>query len=146
MLDVKIPAGLADGQTLRLRGKGGEGIGGGPAGDALVTVGVAPHPFFRREGDDILVELPITLDEAVLGGKVEVPTIDGRVALTVPKGASSGQVLRIRGRGVKRGGGRGDQLVTLKVVAPPAVDDELEAFFRRWREGHAYDPRKGVVP
>ena len=103
MLDVKIPAGLADGQTLRLRGKGGEGIGGGPAGDALVTVGVAPHPFFRREGDDILVELPITLDEAVLGGKVEVPTVDGRVALTVPKGASSGRVLRIRGRGVKRG-------------------------------------------
>jgi DnaJ-class molecular chaperone len=146
VLDVKIPAGLADGQTLRLRGKGGEGIGGGPAGDALVTVGVAPHHFFRREGDDILVELPITLDEAVLGAKVEVPTVDGRVALSVPKGASSGRVLRIRGRGVKGHGGRGDQLVTLKVVAPPVVDDELEAFFRRWREGHAYDPRKGVVP
>jgi DnaJ-class molecular chaperone len=146
MLDVKIPAGLEDGQTLRLRGKGGEGIGGGPAGDALVTVGVAPHHFFRREGDDILVELPITLDEAVLGARVEVPTIDGRVALSVPKGASSGRTLRIRGRGVKRDGGRGDQLVTLKVVAPPQVDDELEAFFRRWREGHAYDPRKGVVP
>ena len=118
-LDVKIPEGLTDGQTLRLRGKGGEGIGGGPAGDALVTVGVAPHPVFRREGDDILVELPITFDEAVLGGKVEVPTIDGRVALTVPKGASSGQVLRVRGRGVKRGDRRGDQMVTLKIVAPP---------------------------
>ena len=99
MLDVRIPAGLADGQTLRLRGKGGEGIGGGPAGDALVTVGVAPHSFFRREGEDILVELPITIDEAILGGRVEVPTIDGRVALTVPKGASSGQVLRVRGQG-----------------------------------------------
>jgi DnaJ-class molecular chaperone len=146
VLDVKIPAGLEDGQTLRLRGKGGEGIGGGPAGDALVTVGVAPHHFFRREGDDILVEVPITLDEAVLGGKVEVPTIDGRVALSVPKGASSGRVLRIRGRGVKRDGGRGDQLVTLKVVMPPAVDDDLEAFFRGWQEGHSYDPRKGVVP
>lgn len=145
-LDVKIPAGLADGQTLRLRGKGGEGIGGGPAGDALVTVGVAPHDFFRREGEDILVELPISIDEAVLGGKVEVPTIDGRVAVTVPKGASSGQVLRLRGRGVKRAGRQGDQLVTLKIVMPPEVDDELEAFFRRWREGHAYDPRKGVVP
>jgi DnaJ-class molecular chaperone len=146
VLDVKIPEGLADGQTIRLRGKGGEGYGGGPPGDALVTVAVAPHAFFRREGDDILAELPITLDEAVLGGKVEVPTIDGRVALTIPKGASSGQVLRLRGKGVKRGDKRGDQLVTLKIVAPPAVDAELENFFRRWREGHAYDPRKGVVP
>jgi DnaJ-class molecular chaperone len=146
VLDVKIPEGLADGQTIRLRGKGGEGFGGGPSGDALVTVTVAPHAFFRREGDDILAELPIGLDEAVLGGKVEVPTIDGRVALTVPKGASSGQVLRLRGKGVKRGDRRGDQLVTLKVVAPPKVDAELEEFFRRWRESHAYDPRKGVVP
>ena len=146
VLDVKIPEGLADGQTIRLRGKGGEGLGGGAAGDALVTVTVGEHAFFRREGDDILVELPITLDEAVLGGKVEVPTIDGRVALTVPKGASSGRVLRIRGRGVTRGGKRGDQLVTLKLVAPPRVDDELETFFRGWRESHAYDPRKGVVP
>ena len=146
VLDVKIPEGLADGQTIRLRGKGGEGIGGGPAGDALVTVTVEPHGFFRREGEDIHVELPITLDEAVLGGKVEVPTIDGRVALSVPKGASSGRVLRLRGKGVKRGDKRGDQLVSLKIVAPPAIDDELEAFFRQWREGHAYDPRKGVVP
>jgi DnaJ-class molecular chaperone len=146
VLDVKIPQGLADGQTIRLRGKGGPGIGGGAAGDALVTVGVGEHAFFRREGNDILVELPISLDEAVLGGKVEVPTTDGRVALTVPKGASSGRVLRIRGRGVRRGDTRGDQLVTLKIVAPPEVDPELEDFFRRWREGHAYDPRKGVVP
>ena len=146
VLDVKIPEGLADGQTIRLRGKGGAGFGGGPPGDALVTVTVAPHAFFRREGDDIVAELPITLDEAVLGGKVEVPTIDGRVALTIPKGASSGQVLRLRGKGVKHGGKRGDQRVTLKIVAPPAVDDELEAFFLRWREAHAYDPRKGVVP
>ena len=146
VLDVKIPEGLADGQTIRLRGKGGEGIGGGPAGDALVTVGVTEHAFFRREGEDILVEVPITLDEAVLGGRVEVPTIDGRVALTVPKGASSGRVLRVRGKGVKRGDRRGDQLVTLKVVSPPVIDGELEEFFRRWRQGHAYDPRKGVVP
>ena len=146
VLDVKIPEGLADGQTIRLRGKGGEGIGGGPAGDALVTVDVSRTTFFRREGEDILVEVPITLDEAVLGGRVEVPTIDGRVALTVPKGASSGRVLRVRGKGVKRGDKRGDQLVTLKVVSPPVIDGELEEFFRRWRQGHAYDPRKGVVP
>jgi DnaJ-class molecular chaperone len=146
VLDVKIPEGLADGQTIRLRGKGGEGYGGGPAGDALVTVGVEPHPFWQREGEDILIELPISLDEAVLGAKVEVPTIDGRVAMTVPRGASSGRVLRLRGKGVKRGDKRGDQLVTLRIVAPPAVDDELESFFRGWREKHAYDPRKGVVP
>jgi DnaJ-class molecular chaperone len=146
VLDVRIPEGLADGQTIRLRGKGGEGYGGGPAGDALVTVTVEPHDFFRREGEDIHVELPISFDEAVLGGKVEVPTIDGRVALTVPKGASTGRVLRLRGKGVKRGEKRGDQLVSLKIVAPPATDEELEAFFRNWREGHAYDPRKGVVP
>lgn len=144
-IEVRIPEGLADGQTIRLRGKGGEGIGGGPAGDALVAVSVAPHGFFRREGDDILAELPITLDEAVLGGKVEVPTLGGRVALTVPKGASSGQVLRLKGRGVRRGAAAGDQLVTLKIVSPPVVDEELQDFFRRWREGHAYDPRKGVV-
>lgn len=146
VLDVKIPKGLTDGQTIRLRGKGAPGIGGGEAGDALVTVSVEPHDFFTREGDDILVELPITIDEAVLGGKVEVPTIDGRVALTVPKGASTGRVLRVRGKGVARGDRRGDQLVTLKVVMPPTVDGELEDFFRRWREDHAYDPRKGVVP
>jgi DnaJ-class molecular chaperone len=143
-LDVKIPQGVADGQIIRLRGKGGPGLGGGPAGDALVTIGVEPHAVFRREGDDILLELPVTLDEAVLGGKVECPTIDGPVAVTVPKGASSGQVLRLRGRGVKRGDKRGDQKVTLKVVLPPSVDGELEAFFRKWREGHGYDPRKGM--
>ena len=146
VLDVKIPQGLADGQTIRLRGKGGAGIGGADAGDALVTVSVEPHDFFVRDGDDIHVEIPITFDEAVLGGKVEVPTVDGRVALTVPKGASTGRVLRLRGKGVGRGGKHGDQLVTLKVVSPPAVDPELEDFFRGWRERHAYDPRKGVVP
>jgi len=141
-LDVKIPEGLADGQTIRLRGKGGPGIGDGEPGDALVTVHVGEHPLFRRDGADILLDLPISLDEAVLGGKVEAPTIDGRVALTIPKGASSGQVLRLRGRGVKRGSARGDQRVTLKIVAPKEIDDELEAFMRRWRETHGYDPRK----
>lgn len=144
-LEVTIPQGVADGQTLRLRGKGAPGMGSGAPGDALVTISVAPHPLFRREGDDIEIELPIALDEAVLGGKVEAPTIDGPVKLTIPKGASSGQVLRLRGRGVKRGEARGDQRVTLKIVAPPVVDAELEAFFRRWRESHAYDPRKGMI-
>jgi DnaJ-class molecular chaperone len=143
-LDVKIPEGLADGKTIRLRGKGGPGIGGGPAGDALVTVGVAAHPVFRREEADILIDLPISFDEAVLGAKIECPTIGGRVAVSVPKGASSGQVLRLRGRGVKSGAGHGDQRVTLKIVAPPTIDADLEDFMRRWRESHSYDPRRGM--
>jgi DnaJ-class molecular chaperone len=146
VLDVKIPEGLADGQTIRLRGKGGAGYGGGPAGDALVTVTVEPHAYFQRDGLDILCELPITLDESVLGGKVETPTIDGRVSLSIPKGASTGRVLRLRGKGVKRGDKRGDQLVTLTIVAPPTIDRELSEFFEEWRKTHAYDPRKGVLP
>lgn len=144
-LDVKIPEGLADGQTIRLRGKGGPGVGDGQPGDALVTVSVGEHPLFRRDGTDILLDLPISLDEAVLGGKVEAPTIDGKVALTIPKGASSGRVLRLRGRGVPSKKKRGDQLVTLKIVPPKEIDAELEAFMRRWREDHSYDPRKGMV-
>ena len=143
-LDVRIPEGTTDGQTIRLRGKGQPGIGGGPAGDALVSVAVRPHPLFRREGDDILLELPVTIDEALLGARVEAPTIDGPVSLTIPKGASSGQVLRLRERGVKTGRGRGDQRVSLRIVAPPEVDDELAGFLKEWRARHRYDPRKGM--
>ena len=144
-LEVTIPQGVQDGQTIRLRGKGAPGFGEGPPGDALVTITVAPHPTFRREGDDIEIELPITFDEAVLGGKVETPTIDGKVALTIPKGATTGQMLRLRGRGVKRGDKRGDQRVRLKIVSPPEIDSALSAFFEDWRKTHAYDPRKGMV-
>lgn len=144
-LDVQIPQGIADGQTLRLKGKGGEGIGGGEPGDALVTIMIAPHAHFTRDGEDILLELPISIDEAVLGGKVQVPTIDGPVALSIPKGASSGRVLRLRGRGVRKRDRTGDQLVTLRIVMPPKIDDELETFFKGWREKHGYDPRKGVL-
>lgn len=144
-VEVKIPPGSDEGTTLRLRGKGHPGLGEGPAGDALITLNLAPDPVFRREGDDIHVTLPITIDEAVLGGKVPAPTIDGTVSLTVPKGASSGQVLRLRGRGVRRaGGGAGDQKVELKIVMPHAVDPELASFMEGWRAGHAYDPRKGM--
>ncbi len=145
-LEVKIPRGTADGQTIRLRGKGNPGIGGGPAGDALVTLSVLDHPLFRRDGNDILVTLPITLDEAVLGAKVATPTIDGSVNLTVPKGASSGQILRLRGRGVhpSGGGSRGDQKVELSIVAPPEIDGDLTRFMTDWRKKHGYDPRKGM--
>ncbi len=145
-LEVSIPRGTADGQTIRLRGKGSPGFGNGPAGDALVTLSVRPHAVFRRDGNDIILTLPITLDEAVLGGKVAAPTIDGSVNLTIPKGASSGQVLRLRGRGVQPAGKgeRGDQRVELSIVSPPTVDDELAEFMEGWRKSHSYDPRKGM--
>lgn len=144
-LEVQIPKGTAEGQTLRLRGKGGPGFGGGPAGDALVTISVRPHPVFRRDGDDILVTLPITFDEAVLGGKVTAPTIDGPVSLTIPKGASTGRILRLRGRGVSRPGvPPGDQLVDLQIVAPPLPDEGLQEFFSEWRKSSTHDPRKGL--
>ena len=146
-IEVRIPVGISDGQTIRLRGKGDPGFGEGPAGDALVTISVAPHPVFRREGDDIHVTLPISIDEAVLGGKVAAPTIDGRVGLTVPPGTSSGKVLRLRGKGVQKRGGtaRGDQLVELTVMMPEQVDDALKEFMEKWRADHVYDPRKGMA-
>lgn len=147
-LEVQIPRGIADGQTIRLRGKGGAPIGQGRPGDALITISIAPHHLFEREGDGIRMVLPITIDEAVLGGKVQVPTISGTVNLTIPKGASSGQVLRLRGRGIAPRGRetRGDQLVELKVVLPPGIDDSLAEFMEDWRQTHAYDPRKGLTP
>lgn len=146
-LAVKIPQGTEDGQTLRLRGKGAPGFGGGGAGDALITVLVRPHAVFRREGDDIVLTLPITIDEAVLGGKVTAPTIDGPVGLSIPPGASSGQVLRLRGRGVARAGGKtkGDQRVELKIVAPRDVDAGLRDFLAEWRKTHAHDPRADLM-
>lgn len=143
-LEVKIPKGVADGTTLRLRGKGGPGHGGGAPGDAYVTLSITPHPVFRREGDDIVITLPITVYEAVLGAKVEAPTIAGPVKVTIPKGASSGQTLRLRGRGVSASGRpAGDQRIELQIVMPKEVDDELAAFMERWGKTHAYDPRKG---
>lgn len=141
-LDVTIPPGVTDGQVLRLKGKGGPGFGEGEPGDALIEISVKPHSVFKREGDDIVVELPITFDEAVLGGKVEVPTISGRVSVTVPPGSNTGQTLRLKGRGVKSKAGTGDQLVKLNVVLPERMDEELKSFAERWRESHRYDPRR----
>jgi DnaJ-class molecular chaperone len=144
-VEVKIPEGTEDGTTLRLRGKGMPGLGGGPPGDALITLSIRPNAVFRREGDDIVLTLPITLDEAVLGGKVEVPTIDGPVSMTIPKGASSGRVLRLRGRGVRGSGGtKGDQRVELRIAMPPSVDDALAEFMTTWKRDHSYNPREGV--
>jgi DnaJ-class molecular chaperone len=141
-LDVTIPPGVADGQVLRLKGKGNPGLGEGGPGDALIEISVKPHAVFKREGDDIAVDVPITFDEAVLGGKVEVPTISGRVFVTVPPGSNSGQTLRLKGRGIKRGGQAGDQLVKLGVVMPERIDDDLKSFVENWREAHRYDPRR----
>jgi DnaJ-class molecular chaperone len=144
-LNVAIPEGVTDGQVLRLKGLGQPGQGTAPAGDALIEVHVKPHPQFVRQGDDVLHELAVSIDEAVLGAKIEVPTIKGRVAVVVPKGASSGQVLRLKGKGLKnRAGGHGDQLMKLKVVLPRVIDSELETFMKGWQERNAFNPRSDV--
>jgi DnaJ-class molecular chaperone len=145
VLDVAIPPGTRDGQILRLRGKGRPGIGGGPSGDALIEIHVRPHRIFARKGDDIHVEQPISLSEAVLGGKVKVPTPSGEVTMTVPKWANTGTVLRLKGRGVPRSdGSRGDEYVTLKVMLPGQPDLELERFIAQWRPTTAPRERMGV--
>ena len=142
-LEVNIPAGVEDGQVLRLRGKGAPAPGEGPPGDALVQIVVEPHRFFTREGDDILIDLPITVKEAALGGEVRAPTTTGGVMLRIPKRSSTGDILRLKGKGVKRrDGGAGDELVRLKVVMPKAPDAELETFLAGWTPPAGYDPRK----
>lgn len=140
-LDVTIPAGVRDGQILRLAGQGSPGLGGGPAGDALIEIRVAPHALFQREGDDVLLDLPVTLGEAALGGRVTVPTPTGAVTMTIPPHSNTGTVLRLRGKGIA---GKGDELVTLKVVLPAEADAELDTFLKDWAAKHPYDPRKGM--
>ncbi|MGO9171737.1 MAG: DnaJ C-terminal domain-containing protein [Rhodomicrobium sp.] len=142
-LDISVPPGIESGQTLRLKHKGGPGAGRGEQGDALIELRVQPHPLFGRDGDNITLEVPVSLSEAVLGARVEVPTIGGRVTVAVPKGASSGQVLRLRGKGIRnsRSGVHGDQLITLKLVLPASIDGELEHFILDWMQKHPYDPR-----
>lgn len=144
MLDLTVPEGVQDGQVLRLKGKGGPGFRGGEPGDALVEIKVRPHPQFKRVGDDISLDLPISIDEAILGAKIEVPTISGRVQLTIPKGTSSGRVFRLRGKGVRNvtAGTTGDQLVTVRIVLPEKIDDSLAYFMSEWRQRHAYNPRE----
>lgn len=141
-LDVAIPEGVQAGQVMRLKGKGSPGVGGAEAGDALVEIQVRPHAIFTREGDDILIEVPIGFDEAVLGGKVEVPTITGKVFATVPPGSNTGKTLRLKGRGIKRKGKHGDALVKLVVMMPDRIDEDLKAFAEEWRAKHGYDPRR----
>lgn len=142
-LDVTIPPGLVAGQVLRLRGKGAPGTGTGGFGDALIQVDIKPDNSFQRHGDDIYLELPITLSEAVLGARIHVPTPAGYVTMAVPKGSNTGTKLRLKGKGApKYGGGHGDQLVTLRVVLPKLPDPALEAFVSKWDAGKTYNPRE----
>ncbi|MAL78374.1 MAG: molecular chaperone DnaJ [Sneathiella sp.] len=141
-LDVAIPPGVIDGQQIRLRGQGEAGVAGGPSGDILINVTVRPHSFFRRDGQNVLIELPISLPEAVLGATVKVPTVDGTVNLKVPPGSNTGTTLRLKGKGIgSKDGGRGDQLVKLKVVLPDKQDKELKDWVEKWAESHPYDAR-----
>lgn len=144
-VEVTIPAGVEDGQVLRLKGKGAPGLGGGPPGDALIEVRVRPHRRFERKGADIHLALPVTLAEALRGAKVTVPTLHGPVAMTVPKGATTGTVLRLRGKGMPHAQGQGDQYVRLEVALPPAPDAELAQAVERWEAAHPYDPRRDLM-
>jgi DnaJ-class molecular chaperone len=142
-IDAKIPAGLADGQTIRLKGQGLPGPGGA-AGDALITVTIADHPLFKRDGSNLRLELPVTLYEAVLGGKVRVPTLDGAVDLAIPPGTNSGRTLRVKGKGLPGKDGAGDLYATIRIVLPEGSDADLEELMQKWRDGKPYDPRRDM--
>jgi DnaJ-class molecular chaperone len=141
-IELKLPQGLESGMQMKLAGKGHAGPGG--SGDALITIDIAPHPYFTRDGDHIRIDLPITLVEAVKGGPVKVPTVEGPVMLNIPKGSSSGKTLRLKGRGFTvKGGARGDQLVTL-IVDLPAADAALEAFVEGWQDSRNPREKLGI--
>jgi DnaJ-class molecular chaperone len=144
-LDVAVPSGIEEGKSIRLRGQGHPGHRAGPAGDVIVTIRYASHPTFRVEGRDLRLDLPVTLYEAVLGGKVRVPTLGGEVEMSIAPGLSGGRVLRLRGKGMPAVGEHttGDLLATVRIVLPSSPDDELAELMRRWRDRKPYDPRSG---
>lgn len=143
-LNVKIPAGVSAGQQIRLKGQGESAPGHRP-GDLLITISIAPHPFFKVDGTDLRVDLPVTLYEAVLGGKVRVPTLGGAVELSLPKNTSSGRTFRLKGKGLPKGGSAtGDLFVTTRIMLPDGHDAELEALMQKWRDGHPYHPRSDL--
>jgi DnaJ-class molecular chaperone len=142
-VEVKIPAGIASGQQIRLKGQGWPSANG-RAGDALITINVAPHPLFKPDGADLRLDLPITLYEAVLGGKVRVPTLDGAVELAIPPGTNSGRTFRLKGKGLKAKSGAGDLLATVRIVLPESADDEFKELMKKWRDNKPYDPRDGL--
>jgi DnaJ-class molecular chaperone len=143
-LNVRIPAGVTSGQQIRLKGQG-ETAPGHASGDLLITVGIAPHAFFKVDGSDLRVDLPITLYEAVLGGKVRVPTLGNAVELSIPKNTSSGRIFRLKGKGLPNpAGATGDLFVTTRIMLPDGNDSELETLMQKWRDGHSYNPRSDL--
>lgn len=143
-VEVKIPAGITSGQQIRLKGQGWPSATG-KAGDAMITINVAPHPVFKPDGSDLRLELPITLYEAALGGKVRVPTLDGAVELAIPAGTNSGRTFRLKGKGLKAKSGAGDLLATVRIVLPERVDDEFKELMKKWRDKKPYDPREDLA-
>ena len=142
-LNVKIPPGVTAGQQIRLKGQG-ETAQGHPPGDLLITISIAPHPFFKVDGNDLRIDLPITLYEAVLGGKVRVPTLGSAVELSIPKNTSSGRTFRLKGKGLPKAGAVGDLYVTTRIILPDGNDAELEALMQTWRERNPYNPRSDL--
>ena len=143
-VNVKIPAGLSDGQQIRLKGQGYPDPGGGSAGDLLITVKIAPHPLFKAEGANLRIDVPITLYEAVLGGRVRVPTLDGAVDLAIPPWTSAGRTFRLKGKGLPAKAGQGDLYATVRIVLPEEISADLEALMRKWRDDKPYDPRRDM--
>lgn len=141
-IEVKIPVGLADGQTIRLKGQGLPGPGG--SGDALITVTISKHPVFERDGQDLKLDLPVTLYEAVLGGKIRVPTLDGAVEMAIPAGTNSGRVLRLKGKGMPSKSGAGDLYATVRIMLPEKGDADLDELMKKWRDKKPYDPRRDI--
>jgi DnaJ-class molecular chaperone len=143
-LNVKIPAGVVAGQQIRLKGQGDTAPGHRP-GDLLITVNIAPHPFFKVDGSDLRLDLPITLYEAVLGGKIRVPTLGSAVELSIPKNTSSGRIFRLKGKGLPKSDGAGDLFVTTRIMLPDGNDAELETLMQKWRDAHPYNPRSDLT-
>jgi molecular chaperone DnaJ len=145
-VEVRIPPGAQQGSRLRVGGKGNAGTRGGPPGDLYITIRVEPHPFFRRQGDDIEISVPVRIDEAGLGAKIEVPTIDGRALLKIPQGTHNGQKFRLREKGVlnSRTGKRGDQIVDVQVLAPVVQDERTKELLREYAHLHPEDPRATI--
>jgi DnaJ-class molecular chaperone len=143
-LNVKIPAGVVAGQQIRLKGQGDTAPGHRP-GDLLITVNIALHPFFKVDGSDLRLDLSITLYEAVLGGKIRVPTLGSAVELSIPKNTSSGRIFRLKGKGLPKSAGAGDLFVTTRIMLPDGNDAELEALMQKWRDAHPYNPRSDLT-